>query len=213
MVGSFLGLSWLIPCPLPIPHPQPDPPLGRDDADRVRSRSPSGEPPLLGREDAQRRGLPDGGLHGRAPYPRHRRDMADGQPAQAAPRDLGGDRRQDRRLGHRKTCRELRREPAGAGPAASTLHVSRGARTRAHGPPGDRRLRRDDLPGGDLLGELLRVLLGHRTAGKALPHGHRQLGKPVPWRALEGSPDVVREHIPCPILGPFRAQTISSVET
>ena len=68
------------------------------------------------------------------------------------------------------------------------------------------------LAGCDLLGELLCVPLGHRSAGEALPHGRRQLGKPLPWRARQGPPDVVREHDPCPKLGPSRARAFPIAE-
>ncbi len=116
---------------------------------------------------------PDGVLHGRAGDARQCRDMADGEPAQAPARDLGGDRRQDGGLGHREPGRELRREPARARPASSALHVSRRPRPGAYGLPRGRWRGRNGLPGVDLVGELLRVGLADRPAREALPHSRR----------------------------------------
>ena len=100
------------PCPLPVAHPQPGGPLWRDDAHRVRGAPPCREPPFLGRKDAKRDGLSDGVLHRRAGNARQRCDVADGEAAQASARHLGGDRRQDGRLGHGEARGELRRQPA-----------------------------------------------------------------------------------------------------
>ncbi len=69
----------------------------------------------------------------------------------------------------------------------STLH--RAETIPPHGDPVGRAIRRGCRVGGGRV----------RTA---LPHGCRQLGKPLPWRARQGPPDVVRKHEPCPKLGP-----------
>ena len=170
-------------CPLPVAHPQPGTPLRRDNAHRVGGAPPCREPPFLGREDAERHGLPDGVLHRRTGNARQRCDVADGEAAEPPARHLGGDRRQDGRLGHGEPRGELRRQPARRRPAPAPLHLGRRPRPRSYTPARLGRLRRDDFARRDLFGEPLRVLLGHRPAGEAFPYGCRQLGKPLSWHA------------------------------